>query len=291
MLKIIARCSSKNFRNWKVVAQFDQSSVRFVINPLDSLETFLEMFEKRKPTDPIEIGKALVADGFPLANLGISVALEIVSPSKERFAAFTQRGCHNECLALISGYWDATHDTNPASCAARELLEEFLVYQNTRRVFLVPRGITFPYKEESWKYSEKWKLSPRFEALQWVPSAKVKAVGDECRVYIDATTSSAQVVYGYCAEFTTWRDLSILHAEDRAEANGQLVTFIKHESIVLFRVIENQLVGNPYWLTQGQLVPVTLPNNAYFHPSMVGANQLGIVSSDRIPLREVVRSM
>ncbi len=289
MLEIIDQCSSKNFRNWKVVAKSARSNIRFVINPLDSLETFLEMFEKRKPTDPKEIEKALVTDGFALANLGISVALEVVSPFGERFALFTRRGTENKCLALISGYWDASHDTNPASCAVREIVEEFLVYQNTHRRFLVPEGIMFPYQKKSWEYSEIWRLFPRFEALAWVPSAKIKVLGDECRVYIDATTSSAQVVYGYCVEFTDWNDLSILHAEDHIEANGQLVTLIKDESIVLFRIIDNQLIDPAYSLKQGRLMPVSLPEDTYFHPSMVGANQLGIVSSDRIPLQEVVK--
>ena len=290
-IKLINQQSSESFLNWKVIAQIEQSHIRLVINPLDSLETFPEMFKKRYPTDPNKIKHALINEGFSLANLGISIALEVISPWGEKFAVFTRRGYDKKCLALISGYWDAYNDTNLSSCALRELSEEFLVYLNIDDKFLVSKEFLFPYQELSWHYSDLFRIYSRYDALNWVRSAKLKAFGDECRVYIDATTSSAQAVYGYCVEFVDWSNLSILHAEDHSEANGQLVTFLEDESIVLFRILNNQLVGAPYALKQGHLMPISLPEDSYFHSSMVGADQWGIVISDYIPLREVIKDL
>lgn len=291
MLKIIDQKSGQTFQNRKVTAYFENSKIRLDIDFLDNPENFLEMYKKRKPADPSVIVNALLTSGFTLANLGISVSLELRLPRGDRFAVFTRRGSDYKCLALISGYWDASLDPTPGACAKRELLEEFLVFQQSDNKFLVPEGMRFPYKGYQCTPSRRWTLIPSAETIGWVLSAKLEIANkDNCRIYIDATTSSAQAVYGYYAEFLDWQDLSIFHAEDQQDENNNLVTCLEEQAIVLFSIIENRLVNPCYYLKEGQLVPADLPDDAYFHPSMVGANHFGIVSSDKILLKNVISS-
>jgi hypothetical protein len=291
MAQIIARQSAEVFSNQRVTARFDQLGVSLSINLLDAPETFLEMSKQRKAVDPEVLTEALMTDGFSLTNLGVSVALEVISPNGERFAVFTRRGKDKKCLALISGYWNTNSDSTPFNCAERELIEEFLVYKKSDHIFLVPTNTPFPYQACAWRYTKLWNLTPRLEALEWVSSAKLQVIGDSSRIYFDSSTSSAQVVYGYCAVFSNWDDLSLFHAEDQLDKDGELVTYIEDDSLILFKLVDNQLSGNPYCLKQGNLIPAHLPQEAYFHPSMVGANQLGVVSSDFILIDKVVRSL
>ncbi len=291
MLKIIDQKSGQTFQNRKVTAYFENYKIRLDIDSSDHPENFLEMYNKRKPVDPSVIVNALLTNGFTLANLGISVALELRLPRGDRFAVFTRRGSDYKCLALISGYWDASLDPTLEACVKRELLEEFLVFQQSDDKFLVPKGMRFPYERCQCTPSERWTLIPSAETIGWVLSAKLEiADTDNCRIYIDATTSSAQVVYGYYAEFSDWQELSIFHAEDRPDENKNLVTCLEDQAIVLFSITENRLVNPGYYLKEGQLVAADLPDDAYFHPSMVGANHWGIVSSDKILLKNVIFS-
>ena len=289
VLKIIQRKSGETFQNRKVTAYLENSKIRLDIDSSAYPENFLEMYKKRKPADPSVIVNSLLTNGFTLANLGISVALELRLARGDRFAVFTRRGTDYKCLALISGYWDVSLDTTPESCAKRELLEEFLVCQQSDEKFLIPEGMRLPYEGHQCIPSKRWTLTPSAEAFEWVLSAKLEiADTDNCRIYIDATTSSAQVVYGYYAEFSDWQELSIFHAEDRLDENKNLVTWLEDRGIVLFPITENRLINPGYYLKQGQLVTADLPDDAYFHPSMVGANHFGIVSSDKIPLKDVI---
>jgi hypothetical protein len=291
MLKAIDKKSAKTFQNRKVIAYFDNSKIRLDIDSSVNTENFIEMYQKRKPSEPSVIVNDLLTNGFTLANLGISVSLELRLPGGNRFAVFTRRGTDKKCLALISGYWDASLDVTLEACAKRELLEEFLVFQPSDDRFIVPEGIKFPYEKCHWTSSSRWTLNPDTEAIRWVPSAKLKiADQDNCRIYIDATTSSSQVVYGYYADFLDWQELSILHAEDRPDKNNNLITYLEEQAIVLFSIRDNRLVNPGYYLKEGQLIPADLPDDTYFHPSMVGANQFGIVSSDKIPLKDVIYS-
>jgi hypothetical protein len=291
MLKAIDKKSATTFQNRKVIAYFDNSKIRLDIDSSVNTENFLEMYQKRKPSNSSLIANDLLNNGFNLANLGISVSLEVRLPGANRFAVFTRRGTDKKCLALISGYWDASLDVTLEACAKREMLEEFLVFQASDDRFLVPEGMKFPYKKCHWTSSSRWTLIPDPEAIKWVPSAKLKiAERDNCCIYIDATTSSAQVVYGYYANFSDWQELSILHAEDRLDENHNLITYLEEQTIVLFSIVDNRLINPGYYLKEGQLIPADLPDDTYFHPSMVGANQFGIVSSDKIPLKDIISS-
>jgi hypothetical protein len=291
VLKIIEQKSGETFQNRKVTAYFENSKIKLDIDASAHPENFLEMYKKRKPVDPSIIVNDLLTNGFTLANLGISVALELRLPKGDRFAVFTRRGADYKCLALISGYWDVSLDTTPESCAKRELLEEFLVCQQSDEKFLIPEGMRFPYKGHQCISSKRWTLIPNAETFKWVLSAKLEIADTEnCRIYIDATTSSSQVVYGYYAEFSDLQELSIFHAEDRPDKNNNLVTWLNDRGIVLFSIKENRLVNPGYYLKEGQLVVADLPEDTYFHPSMVGVNQFGIVSSDKIPLKDIISS-
>jgi hypothetical protein len=291
MLKVLDKKSATTFQNRKVIAYFENSKIRLDIDFSDNTENFLEMYQKRSTSDPSVIVNALLTNGFNLANLGISVSLELRLTETNRFAVFARRGTDKKCLALISGYWDASLDPTLEDCAKRELLEEFLVFQSSNNRFIVPEDIKFPYEKCHWTSSSHWTLIPDKEAIRWVPSAKIKIANqDNCRIYIDATTSSAQVVYGYYANFSDWQELSIFHAEDRADTNNNLITYLEEQAIVLFSIIDNRLVYPGYYLKEGQLIPADLPDDTYFHPSMVGANHFGIVSSDKIPLKDVIPS-
>ncbi|MBD2341792.1 hypothetical protein H6G64_33195 [Calothrix sp. FACHB-156] len=291
MLKIIKQKSGETFQNPKVIAYFENSKIRLDIDSSKQPENFLEMYKKRQPINPSLIINALLTNGFTLANLGISVALELRLPRGDRFAVFTRRGADYKCLALISGYWDASIDPTPETCAKRELLEEFLVFQQSDHKFIIPKGMRFPYEGCQYISSKCWKLIPTTETIEWVLSAKLEiAETENCRIYIDATTSSAQLVYGYYAEFSDWQELSIFHAEDRADEHNNLVTWLEEQGIVLFPITNDCLVNPGYYLKEGQLVAADLPEDAYFHPSMVGANQFGIVSSDKVFLKNLISS-
>jgi hypothetical protein len=291
---VLDRRSGKEFQNRAVYAHFHQfGEFKITVNLDEQPETFTEMFHNRTPVKPEVLEEMLfIPSGFKLANLGVSVALEVVAPSGEVYAAFTRRGVSGKTLALLSGYWDAYRDKEPSLCATRELLEEFLVFQEseTEKKFLIPQGFDFPYKA-NWEHSERWTLFPNAEALNWVRSAKGIVVGDNsCRIYFDSTTSSGQMVFGYRAIFRDWKDLSLLHAEDKP--NGEtLITYLQHP-IVLFRLDKGkeQLIGEPLTLLNGELLRAELPKNSCFHQSMVGADSNAIVHTARLNLHEVVKS-
>jgi hypothetical protein len=290
---VLDRRSGKDFQNPVVYAHFYKSGgVKITVNVDEQPETFMEMFRNRTPVKPeVFQEKLFLPNGFKLANLGVSVALEIVAPSGEVYAAFTRRGASGKTLALICGYWDALRDKKPSLCAERELLEEFLVFQEseTEKKFLIPQGFDFPYKVQ-WKHSERWTLSPNAEALNWVRSAKGIVVGDNsCRIYFDSTKSSGQLVFGYKAIFHDWKDLSLLHAEDKPE--GETLTTYLHDPIVLFRLDKGKekLIGEPLTLLNGELLQAKLPKNSYFHQSMVGADFHAIVHTAQINMHEVLK--
>ncbi|KYC35863.1 hypothetical protein WA1_48480 [Scytonema hofmannii PCC 7110] len=291
---VLDQRSSKDFQNLVVHAQFYQSAgFKITVNVDEQPETFMDMFRNRTPIKPKLFQEMLFQpNGFKLANLGVSIALEVVSPTGEVYAAFTRRGVSGETLALISGYWDAHRDKKPSLCAVRELLEEFLVCDESEseKKFLIPQGFDFPYKA-NWEYSERWTLSANVEALNWVQSAKGMVIGDNsCRIYFDSTTSSGQLVFGYRAILRDWKDLSLLHAED--EPKGKILITYLHDPIVLFRLDKSKrhLVGEPLTLLNGKLLRVELPKNSYFHQSMVGVDSYAIVHTHRINLHEVVKS-
>lgn len=288
-LKVMGRKSGETFQNRKVTAYFENSKIRLDIDYSANTESFLEMHQKRKPSKTSLISNDLLTNGFTLANLGISISLEVSSPKGNRFAVFTRRGADKKCLALISGYWDVSLDVTCEDCAKREIQEEFLVFRQSENKFIVPKGMRFPYKDKQFTPSTCWTLTPNIKAIRWVPSAKIKITDrDSCRIYIDATTSSAQIVYGYYASFSDWQGLSIFHAEDRPDENNNLITYLEDQTIVLFQIGDNRLVSPGYYLKKGQLIPAELPDDSYFHPSMVGVNTYGIVSLDKIPLKDVI---
>jgi hypothetical protein len=285
---VLDRRSGKDFQNLAVYARsIESGKFKITVDANEKPETFMEMFRNRTTVNPETFRLKLFLEcGFKLANLGVSVALEVVAPSGEIYAAFTRRGEGGKTLALISGYWDAHIDNKPSSCAARELLEEFLVFQKleSEEKFLVPSCFDFPYKV-NWEHSEKWVLSPNIEALNWVRSAKgVIADDDSCRIYFDSTTSSGQLVFGYRATFHDWKNLSLLHAEDRPE--GETLATYLNDSIVLFRLDTSkwQLVGKPLTLLNGKLQLVALPQDSCFHQSMVGSDSYAIVHTGQINL-------
>lgn len=291
---VLDRRSGKEFQNLVVYAHSTEpGKFKITVDANEEPETFMEMFRNRTPVKPEVFQEKLFLEcGFKLANLGVSVALEVVSPSGTIYAAFTRRGKSGKTLALISGYWDAHLDAKPSSCGARELLEEFLVFQKSEseEKFLIPLCFDFPYKA-TWEHSKRWTLSPNAEALNWVRSAKGIVLDDNsCRIYFDSTTSSGQLVFGYRAIFNDWKDLSLVHAEDKQE--GETLTTYLHDPIVLFRIdtSKGQLVGEPLMLLNGQLLPAELAKDSYFHQSMVGADFNAIVHTNQINMHEVVKS-
>lgn len=290
LLPKISEESTIIFANWKVTAYFENHSIKLNINPLDGLESFSEMQRKRIEISPEIIREKLVNQGFILANVGICVALELVSPYGDRFAVFTRRGVDKKCLALISGYWNAYDDTNLASCAKRELVEEFLVYDHIHNQFLVANNDEFPYKNLSWRYTDDLILYAEHQSYEWVKGAKVHGYGDDCRIYIDATTSSAQIVFGYCIEFRNWDNLSIYHAEDHPDNFGKMVTYIEDNCMVFFQIKNQQLVGSPYILKSGKLHQFELSDDSYFHTSMVAGDEYGIINSNKIYVKDAVKS-
>lgn len=289
MRKILGRTDPESFRSPYVKATLSSSKIYLERNESEPLATFKAMYAKRQPTSSAALSKALTNEGFALANLGISIILELDLVGKGRFAVFTRRGDDRKCLALISGYWDVSIDLTPRKCAERELLEELLVFDPEKQSFLEPEGFTFPFPSCKHLQSSKWRLEPFEGHAEWVPSAKMRAFGlDNCYIYIDATTSSAQAVYSYRATFQNWQGLSILHAEDRLDKQGNLVTTADDESAVLFKIQHNRLLSPAYQFNGGVLEAVSLPEDVYFHPAMVGVNQFGIVSNDKAAFESVV---
>lgn len=289
MQKILHIEPSRPFQNRAVTAFFENSKIRLQPNSERPPETFLEMQKRRQPIDPKDITSSLTGEGFTLANLGISAILELELTGKGKFALFTLRGQENKCLSLISGYWDAAIDDTPRDCAERELIEEFLVFDDSKQSFLVPKGFTLPYLECQSTSTSRWMLTPLKDSIKWVPSAQLKATGIDCQyVYIDATTSSAQAVYCYSASFSDWRNLSLICAEDQIDKEGNLITTADSQGIILFELQNNHLLAPGYSLQNGSLVEAELPEDAYFHPSMVGVNQFGIVATDKVPLGQIV---
>lgn len=289
MLQVIKQQTTNSFRNQPVTAYSTGSQIKLETTSSILPETFLEMYKKRLPTASQTIEKSISTNGFQLANLGICIALELQMPDGKRFAVFTRRGEQKNCLALISGYWDISSDPTPEDCAKRELLEEFLIFETSQKSFLAPQGFDFPYKECPSSTSTIWTLEPTTKPISWVPSAKLETTGiTNSHIYIDASTSSAQAVYGYCARFSTVENLSIFHAEDQPDEKGNMITSIHNGAILLLEIKNQYLIDTAYSLEDGKLEIINLPDNTYFHPSMVGVNQFGIVHSDKIPFKRVV---
>lgn len=280
---------TKPFKNQAVTAFFEDSKIHLQLDSGQPLESFLEMKKRRQPTTPNALATALTREGFSLANLGISTIIELELVGKGKFALFTLRGQEKKCLSLISGYWDKAIDDTPKDCAERELIEELLVFDTSKQSFLVPEGFRLPYLECQSTSTTKWTLTPIEDSIKWVPSAKLQAKGIDCRyVYIDATTSSAQAVYCYSASFSDWHNLSLICAEDQMDEKGSLITTADSQGVILFELQNNHLLAPGYRLQNGQLVEVELSEDAYFHPSMVGVNQFGIVTTDKVALGQVL---
>ncbi|MEO0686650.1 MAG: hypothetical protein AAFY76_16805, partial [Cyanobacteria bacterium J06649_11] len=271
VLKVIKQQTTHNFRNQPVTAYLTDSKIKLEITPSMCPETFLEMYKKRQPIALQTIENSLSHNGFPLANLGICIALELEMPNGRRFAVFTRRGEQQNCLALISGYWDISSDPTPDDCARRELLEEFLIFDKSQEKFLTPQGFDFPYKECPNNTSTTWTLKPTSNSVSWVPSAQLQTLGiTKSHIYIDPSTSSAQVVYGYYAKFSALENLSICHAEDQPDEHGNMVTSIRNGAIILLEITNQHLSHNTYALEDGKLTLVNLPNDTNHRGMKVG---------------------
>lgn len=251
------------FRNRHVLIQRDLNNVNIV--PHGKEMDFHGMKRLRRAVDYRTIGEALDARGYLFANLGLSIYATTAIKGRVYLVVTTRP---DSARKLISGYIHSDDLEKPVDALREELAEEVLIYGQDNRVlpgFLANEPLTRPY--EKLTYAEDRRFDVNFRAgppeIDDLDKRTVLIDGSrivgEPKIYYDAATDSAQLVFGTCMVTGLEQQpppnrLTLGYVEDVFHPETEeLWAEVSDEGMLLIRLEDGVLTEEIYTYRSGKL--------------------------------------
>lgn len=255
MPRIIARSNPVVFKTQAIRVEATPECLRYT--PVGSPMNFSEMLALRQPVsvdDPERFS-------MTVANLGVSANLRVTLDDRDFHLMVRQDRPDRDdrVLKLLSGYVPAHELRVPLLTAMTEIAEELLLeghggwlqgqYQNT--------WLPTPYAAELPVDNDRhFSLFPERGHTRPVYCGDLQ-LQERPRAYVHLPTNSLQLVYHLRIELPdVVSQLSALHADERLDADGQLIASMDYESPELFLVepLDPPETSRLFTLEQGRLV-------------------------------------
>ncbi len=275
---ILRNESPDDYRTRPVRVRYDGR--QYHVQPFSEACDFATMRARRKPLDVSSLPDSDQPFELELANLGVSVWLQVSIKGKDYLIqVLQQRDRGDQVLKLVSGYVPAEHLSNPETMILQEIAEEVLLQtrQGYCRFSLDDDYLPWPYIDlqadsaTATLHRQKYTLAGDQE---WLVDDKPAAV----TAYIDTNVAALQLIYAYSMTLPE-EVINGKSAEDEL-VDGQLITQLDPACELVFAGLSKtgKLNGEFYNFRSGKLEPVDC-QNALLSEAFVSRNNVFVSQS------------